>query len=67
MNNFTLNKSDIIHIGLGLISALVWLLGKRYDLPVEAVDYAHTTTIALCGSAFGIAVATDTPSPTVTK
>ena len=57
------SKSDIVHGIMGGVSLLIWLFGEKLSFPIEAIQYAHTAVIALCGSAFGIAVATDNPTP----
>jgi hypothetical protein len=56
-----LSKSDTTHILMGLIALIIWLFGAKLSLPPEAIEYAHSAVIALCGSAFGIAVATGNP------
>jgi multisubunit Na+/H+ antiporter MnhG subunit len=60
MNQLT--KSEIYHLIIGFIAAAVWLFGKQWELPIEAISYAQTLTIAVCAHALGTAKS-DTPLP----
>ena len=59
----SLTKSDIIHLTMGLVAALVWLFGAKLGMPADAVEYAKQVAAMIIGSAAGIAIAT----PTVPK